>query len=33
MTAYLKHFGLSQPPFSKEIEDIDLSLPPRQVSL
>jgi hypothetical protein len=31
--AYLEHFGLSQPPFSKEIEDTDLWLPPSKQGL
>jgi general secretion pathway protein A len=33
MTAYLKHFGLNAPPFSKEIEDSDLWLPPSKKAL
>lgn len=28
MSAYLDHFGLARPPFTKEIEDTDLWLPP-----
>ena len=33
MTVYLKHFGLNEPPFSKEIEDTDLWLPPSKKAL
>ena len=33
MSAYLEHFGLSQPPFSKDIEDTDLWLPPSKQGL
>lgn len=33
MSAYLKHFGLNAPPFSKEIEDHDLWQPPSKKAL
>jgi len=33
VTAYLEHFGLSQPPFNKDIEDTDLWLPPSKQGL
>ena len=33
MSAYLEHFELSQPPFSKEVVDTDLWLPPSKEKL
>jgi type II secretory pathway predicted ATPase ExeA len=33
MSAYIKHFGLNEAPFSKEIDDHDLWLPPSKKAL